>query len=188
VFLLGKAKKHEAEQGQSREEETGKQKAKAPEKHESGGLNSGKPGQEKPGKMEKEGLKGEMAELRETLQRTQAEFENSRKRLEKEKQDFLKAAEAGLVRDILPVLDSFDSAKEDPGALMIKKQLLAVLERHGLAEIKSLGQKFDPMLHECIMQGREPEKGDETVLEELQKGYLLNGMVLRHAKVKVNTI
>ncbi len=138
--------------------------------------------------LEKEGLKKEMAELKETLQRTQAEFENSRKRLEKEKQDFVKVAEAGLVKELLPVLDSIGSAKDDEGIPMIKKQLLAVLEKHGLGEIKSFGQKFDPMLHECVMQGKEPEKEDEIVLEEFQKGYLFNGMVLRHAKVKVNKL
>ena len=66
--------------------------------------------------------------------------------------------------------------------------MLAILVSHGLQEMKCIGQGFDPMLHDCVMQGREKGKQDNCVLQEMQKGYLLKGKVLRHAKVKVNKL
>jgi len=146
-------------------------------------------------------VKGELEEIRETLQRVQAEFENSRKRLEKEKLDFALFANASLVKELLPLLDSIDAgerhlkgqenvSKQDAlnGMLLVKKQLLAVLKAHGLREIECIGKRFDPMLEDCVMQEKDGKKGDDIVLEELQKGYALNGRVLRHAKVKVNKL
>jgi len=154
-------------------------------------------GQDK--KQEEISVQKEFADLKETLQRVQAEFENSRKRLEKEKQDFALVANFHLMKEMLPVLDSIDAAEQGiarhesasrqdalKGIELIKKQLLAILSTHGLREIKCSGQRFDPMLHECVMQGNEKAKQDNCVLEEIQKGYLLNGKVLRHSKVKVN--
>jgi len=148
---------------------------------------------------ERKDLKKEMQELREALQRLQAEFENSRKRLEKEKSEFVKVAKAGLVKELLPLLDSIEAGERhlkqekevSKGAALegiesIKRQLLAVLKAEGLEEIGALGGKFDPMLHECVMQGKEEGKKDEEILEEMQKGYLFNGNVIRHSKVKVN--
>jgi len=147
-------------------------------------------------KEKKKPEKSELEELKETLQRLQAEFENSRKRLEKEKQEFVKLAESGLVKDLLALVDSIDAAEKQlqgddaavKGIELIKKQLLAVLSSRGLEEIKALGEKFDPMLHDCVVQGKENEKEDDVILEQLQKGYTLNGRVLRHAKVKVNRL
>jgi len=144
----------------------------------------------------KKGRQQDAKELRETLQRVQADFENSRKRLEKEKQDFVKVAEAGLVIELLALVDSIEAAEKQvqgdelavKGIESIKKQLLAILNSRGLEEIKSLGEKFDPMQHDCVLQGCEKEREDSIVLEEIQKGYLLNGKVLRHAKVKVNKL
>lgn len=131
--------------------------------------------------------KKELADIKETLQRVQAEFENSRKRLEKEKEDFSRTANAGLVKDLLPVLDSMDAAeKEIPGLEPVKGQLVAVLRANGLEQIKAVGEKFDPMLHDCMMQEKNEKKEDGIVLEELHKGYLLNGKVLRHSKVKIS--
>ena len=141
----------------------------------------------------------ERDEIKDALQRVQAEFENSRKRLEKEKQDFLGNANAGIVKDFLPLLDSVESAeknigesedfsKEDAtkGVGLIKKQLLAILESHGLKEMDSVEKKFDPMKHDALMQGKEESMEEGIVIEEFQKGYTLNGKILRHAKVKVN--
>lgn len=158
------------------------------------------PEKKKPGHAEnKKQAKNELEELRETLQRVQAEFENSRKRLDREKQEFVKAANAGLVKELLPLLDSVDAAQDQlderrdvrkeealEGIELIKKQLLAILKSHGLEEIKCLGKKFDPMLHDCVMKGSKKDKEEDIVLKELQKGYMLKGKVLRHAKVKVN--
>lgn len=148
---------------------------------------------------EKDAPEEKPEDIKETLQRVQAEFENSRKRLEREKQDFAAIANAGLVRALLPLLDSIDAAekhlegqenasKQDAlkGMELVKKQLLAVLRAHGLREIECIGKVFDPMTGDCVMQGKEKGKEDNIVLEELQKGYALNGKVLRHAKVKVN--
>ena len=141
----------------------------------------------------------QLDELKDTVQRVQAEFENSRKRLEKEKQDFLGQANAGIVKELLPLLDSVDSAEKNleeaeevskeeaiKGIELIKKQLLAILKSHGLKEMKCIGKKLDPMQQEVLMQGKEEEKEEDIILEEFQKGYTLNGKVLRHAKVKVN--
>ena len=158
------------------------------------------PEKKKPGQAEnKKPAKNELEELRETLQRLQAEFENSRKRLDRERQEFTKAANAGLVKELLPLLDSVDAAQDQlderrdvrkeealEGIELIKKQLLAILKSHGLDEIKCLGKKFDPMLHDCVMKGKDQKKEEDLILKELQKGYMLNGKVLRHAKVKVN--
>ena len=143
----------------------------------------------------------ENAELKDALQRLQAEFENSRKRMEKEAQDFAKIANAGIVKELLPLIDSIDAAekhlneqkevsKEDAikGMETLKQQLEAGLKLYGLERIDCIGKKFDPMRDDCVMQGKDEEKKDGIVLEELQKGYLLNGKVLRHAKVKVNKI
>jgi molecular chaperone GrpE len=126
------------------------------------------------------------------VQRIQAEFENFKKRLEREKQEFVSFANSKLIEEFLPVLDSIDSAlknkqgSEVQGLIAIKKQLMQVLEKHGLKEIKSVGEKFNPQVHECLMQECIKEKENEIVLEEFQKGYLLNGKVLRAAKVKIN--
>ena len=143
----------------------------------------------------------EINELKEALQRLQAEFENSRKRMDKEKQDFVKLANAGIVKELLPLLDSVKAAerhlekqenvsKEDAlkGMETLKQQLTAVLKGHGLEEILCVGKEFDPMRDECIMQGKDNEKKDGIVLEELQKGYMLNGKILRHTKVRVNKL
>ncbi len=152
-------------------------------------------------KQGKKPIKKELAEIKETLQRVQAEFENSRKRLDREKEEFAKIAAAALVAELLPLLDSIEAAekalneqqqvtkeKAIEGIELIKRQLLAILGSAGLKEIKALGQKFDPMLHDCVMKASEKGKEEDIVLEELQKGYMLNGKVLRHAKVKVNKL
>ncbi len=146
-----------------------------------------------------EGAKKECAELKATLQRVQADFENTCKRVQREKQDFRQVANAELMKELLQLLDSMDAAvghlqkqenvsKEDAlnGIVLLRKQFLALLQGHGLQEIRALGQQFNPMLHEALAQGSEQGKRDSVVLEELQKGFLLNGKVLRHSKVKVN--
>lgn len=140
-----------------------------------------------------------ISELENALKVMQAEFENGRKRLEREKVEFAKRANSYMAKDLLALVDSMDSAEKGlkeqetvnkekaiEGIALIKKQLLAILGSYGLECLECKGKKFDPMLHDCIMQGKEEEKDDEIILEELQKGYLLNGQVLRHAKVKVN--
>ena len=132
-------------------------------------------------------------ELTETLQRLQAEFENYKKGVEKEKEEFLRYAKADLIVKLLPILDSFelaiknttDNDKFIKGVELIFAQLYALLQSEGLMPIKAIGEKFDPYKHEVLMK-QESDKEEDIILEEMQKGYMLNDKVLRHSKVKVS--
>ncbi len=144
-------------------------------------------------KHEKKSDREIIAELTDTLQRLQAEFENYKKRFEKERQEFMKYANAELISELLPLLDSFelalknaaDNEKFIKGIEMIFAQFYSALEKKGLRPISALGQKFDPYKHEVLLREKS-EKDDDIVLQELQKGYMLNDKVLRHTKVKVS--
>lgn len=132
-------------------------------------------------------------ELTDTLQRTQAEFENYKKRVDKEKQEFVKYSKAELIQKLLPTIDTFeialkstkDNEKFVKGMDMVYAQLMSLLHSEGLKPIESLGKKFDPYLHEVMLKEKS-DKDDGIVLEELQKGYMLNDKILRHSKVKVS--
>jgi molecular chaperone GrpE len=124
----------------------------------------------------------------EQLQRLQAEFENFRKRTDKEKQEILKSANKDLILQLLNVLDSFELAIkhiDDKGINMIYSELYSILEKQGLKKINAKG-KFNPELHEVLMQ----EEGDKEgiILQELQKGYTLNEKVIRPSKVKISKL
>jgi molecular chaperone GrpE len=137
-------------------------------------------------------------EVIDTLQRLQAEFENHAKRADNEKKEIRQYAEAGLIKKLLPVLDSFELAlksgqccsKEDEkivkGMEMIYSQLSQLLKNDGLRQIDSVGKKFDPYYHEVLMVEEDGKRDDDIVVEELQKGYMFNGKVLRYSKVKIN--
>ncbi len=136
----------------------------------------------------------EKADLIETLQRIAADFDNYKKRAMKEKQDTEAMASADLIIDLLPVLDNFEIAlsldkETDPNARkgreMIYASLVSVLEKRGLACIDALGTQFDPRLHEALLTGQGGQKNQ--VIEILQKGYSLNGKVIRTAKVKISS-
>jgi molecular chaperone GrpE len=139
-----------------------------------------------------------LKELTDMLQRLQAEFENYNKRVEKENSEFRKYAKAELIKKLLPVLESFelalrnnqccgkDNEKMMKGMEMIYTQLFQTLEDEGLRGIECLGKKFDPFRHEVLMTEHIKEKGDGVVIEELQKGYMVNDKVLRYSKVKIN--
>lgn len=128
-----------------------------------------------------------------TLKRLQAEFENYKKRVDKEKTEFVKYAHADVIEKMLPVLDSFEIALKNTsdrekfveGMKMIYAQFRSTLEAEGLKPIKAAGEKFDPYRHEVLMK-EQSDKPEETILEEFQKGYMLNDRVLRHSKVKVS--
>ena len=132
-------------------------------------------------------------ELTDTLKRLQAEFENYRKRIEKEKAEFAKYTNAGIISGILPIIDSFELAlkhsgekeKFVDGIKMIYAQLYSMLEAEGLRPIKATGEKFDPYRHEVLLK-EESDKPEGTILEEFQKGYMLNDKVLRFSKVKIS--
>lgn len=126
--------------------------------------------------------------------RLHADFDNFRRRTQKEREELSIFAVQGLMKDLLPLLDNFERAlaaeaaenssfKE--GVEMIAKQMLATLEKNGLERINAIGEKFDPNFHEAIMRVADDSKEDDTVAEELQKGYSLRGRVLRPSMVKV---
>jgi molecular chaperone GrpE len=131
-------------------------------------------------------------DLTETSQRLQAEFENYKKYVEKKNSEFLKYCKADIIEKLLPILDSFEMALKNTtdkekfiqGIELIYSQLYSTLEKEGLKKIDSSG-KLDPDFHEVLLK-QESDKAEDTILEELQKGYLLNEKVIRHTKVKVS--
>lgn len=132
-------------------------------------------------------------DFRDRYMRTLADFENFRKRSEREKLDFQRYALAALIRDLLPVLDNFDRALEHAeegdefhkGVALIYKQLFDVLQRHGLKPIAESGVRFDPNIHEAVVREEDPSVTSHTVVAVLQKGYFLHDRLLRPAMVKV---
>lgn len=120
-------------------------------------------------------------------QRAKADFINARKDEEKRREEFLKFSNQLIIADILAVLDSFDLALshyESKGFYLIQAQLNDILKKYGLSVIKSAGEKFNPEFHEAVAE-IESDKESGTIIEEVQKGYTLNGKVLRAAKVKI---
>jgi molecular chaperone GrpE len=143
---------------------------------------------------ELENLKAERDHLRERMARMQAEFENARKRAAREQQDFKDFALADALKNLLPILDSFDRALQQPaaksqdlraGVELIRKQLQDALEKLGLRPVPSTGEPFDPRLHEAIEMVDTTSARDNHVLEELQRGYKLRDRLLRPAMVRV---
>jgi molecular chaperone GrpE len=136
-------------------------------------------------------LKKQYGDIRDTLQRVYAEFQNYKKRMDDDKQKFIELSNEELIKRILPILDNLELAlshkKQDDefskGIELIYAQFTQVLEDEGVKRILSSG-KFDPKLHEVLMTEESP-KEEGVILEELQKGYMLGGRVLRHAKVKI---
>jgi molecular chaperone GrpE len=132
-------------------------------------------------------------DYRDRYMRTLADFENFRKRGEREKQDFYKHALGGVVKDLLPVLDNFDRALDHAeqgdefhkGVLLIYKQMFDVLQRHGVKVIDEAGVHFDPNIHEAVVREEDPSVPSHTVVAILQKGYFLHDRLLRPALVKV---
>jgi molecular chaperone GrpE len=125
--------------------------------------------------------------------RTLADFENFRKRSEREKQEFFKYALAGLLKELLPVIDNFDRALDHAGdgddfhrgVLLIYKQLFEALTKHGLRPIDQSGVPFDPKIHEAVVREEDPSVPSHTVVAILQKGYFIHDRLLRPAMVKV---
>jgi molecular chaperone GrpE len=150
---------------------------------------------EKKTKKSKESSKQTIAQLTETLQRVQAEFENYKKRVDNEKQEFVKYANEDFILSLLPILDSFELALRDKktckdldefmrGMQLIYSQIVSLLEQKGVKHIETKDQRFDPYKHEALLQ-EESDKPEGTILEELQKGYTINEKIIRHSKVKV---
>ena len=143
---------------------------------------------------EKEKLQEHVKELNDRLLRSMAEFDNFRKRSEKEKGSMYAMGAEDIIKKILPVVDSFERGlaqtenTENPfaeGMKMIYKQMMTALEEAGVAPIEAVGNKFDPNLHNAVMHVEDEELGENVVAEEFQKGYTYKGNVVRHSMVKV---
>jgi len=139
----------------------------------------------------------EAAEHKDKFIRAFADLENARKRLEREKNEFIKYANEGLLVDFLNVLDNLElsvkAARERhedyqaflKGVEMVMAQVYDMLKKNGVRSIEAVGKKFDPYAHEILMQEETDSFEDGIVMEEFQKGYYLGGRVVRTAKVKV---
>jgi len=141
-------------------------------------------------------LKKERDNLYDRLLRKQAEFENYKKRIDREKSEFVQFASADLMKELLNALDSFElalknAAKQSGGQNILRgfeliyKQIEDTLARFGLKPIESKGKKFDPHFHQAVSTQATDEVEENTIMDEMRKGYLLNGRLLRPAMVSV---
>ena len=134
-----------------------------------------------------------MEELTDRLKRSMAEFDNFRKRTEKEKASMYVIGARDIVENILPVVDNFErglaQAPEGDafadGMKMIYKQLMTALDEMGVKEIEAKGKEFDPNLHNAVMHVEDENAGTNEVVEVFQKGYTYKDFVVRHSMVKV---
>ncbi len=143
--------------------------------------------------QDRERLEAEKAELQDRLLRAQAEFQNYRRRVEKERLEFSEYAAMEAVRTLLPILDDFERALATEcadkeyvkGMDLIYQRLSEALKKLGLEPIVAEGQPFDPNLHHAIEMAETEDAADHTVLAEYQRGYYFKGRLLRAAMVKV---
>lgn len=134
----------------------------------------------------------QIEELNDKLMRQMAEFENFRKRSEKEKAAMFNMGAVAVLEKILPVIDNFERGLDQAddsafaqGMQMIYKQMHTSLEEIGLTEIEALGKTFDPNFHNAVMHEDNEEAGENEITQELQKGYMYHDSVIRHSMVKV---
>ncbi len=135
-------------------------------------------------------------DVQDQVLRLRADFENTKKRLERDKQDAIKFANERLLIEILPIMDNLDRAlaslneghdpeKVSKGLKMAQEELHQVLELHGVQRVKGLGEDFDPQIHEAVGAVEKEGAKEGSILEEIQRGYLLNGRLLRPSKVLI---
>lgn len=148
-------------------------------------------------KKEKKDKKDEkIEELTDRLTRQMAEFDNFRKRTEREKSQMYEIGAKDIIEKILPVIDNFErglaavpeESKEDPfveGMEKIYKQIMTTLEGVGVKPIEAVGQEFNPGFHNAVMHVEDEEAGENIITEEFQKGYMYHDSVVRHSMVKV---
>lgn len=136
-------------------------------------------------------------EYKEHLQRLAADFENYRKRIEKERKDFIKFSKEDLIHELLPILDNFEMAlhhvknttepkKIIEGIELVERQFHNILKKEGLEVIETKGKKFNPYIHEAIMHEGTNKYPEDIIINELRKGYILSGKVVRPAQVKIS--
>ena len=147
---------------------------------------------EKPENKKIAELTAKVQELTALSQRLQADFENYKKKVEKDKKDVCQYANVEVICKILSVLDSFELGLKNKdqkdfvkGVELIYSQLFDLLEKYGLRKIDALGKKFNPHYHDVLLQ-EESDKEQGIIIEELQKGYMIHDKVLRTSKVKIS--
>lgn len=142
---------------------------------------------------ERDRLIAEREDLQDRLLRRQAEFENFRRRAERERADVLEYANTETVRSLLPIIDDFERALKVEsadreyvrGMELIYNRLSEALKKLGLEPIEAVGQQFDPNLHHAVDRAETDQHEDQTILDEYQRGYYFRGRLLRPAMVKV---
>ncbi len=169
------------------------QQAVEPEEQVSEAIPEPKP--DTPSELKK--LQDELAEAKDKYLRLYAEFENHRRRTTKEKIDLIQSAGEQLLKALLPVADDFDRAeksfkekndKESEGFFLIQNKFRKILEQYGIKEMDNSSGEFNPDLHDAITQIPVPDETQKgKIVEVVEKGYLLNEKVIRHAKVVVGT-
>lgn len=141
-----------------------------------------------------DGLNKDLQEKKDRLLRLQADFDNFRRRSAKEREGISAVVTQNFCKDMLPLLDNFERAMAaetkdveafQKGVEMIFTQFQEILKKNGLEHIEAIGQKFDPNFHQAVMRVEDPDKEDDTVAQELQKGYMVKGRVIRPSMVQV---
>ena len=141
-----------------------------------------------------DGLNKDLQEKKDRLLRLQADFDNFRRRSAKEREEISAVVTQNFCKDMLPLLDNFERAMAaetkdgeafQKGVEMIFTQFQEILKKNGLEHIEAIGQKFDPNFHQAVMRVEDPDKEDDTVAQELQKGYMVKGRVIRPSMVQV---
>ncbi len=153
-------------------------------------------GRNKKADKERSELKDKIETLEDRVKRQMAEFDNYRKRTDKEKEQMFSMGEKNVIEKILPIVDNFErgfatveeASQEDPfvdGMKRVYVQLTKQLEAFGVTPIEAVGKEFDPNLHNAVMQVESTEYASGVVAQELQKGYMYHDQVLRHSMVAV---
>lgn len=188
-----------AEEAKNTEKETNEADVNEAESEDDASADADAKADEKKGlfkKKKKDKKDEQIEELNDRLKRQMAEFENFRKRSEKEKSQMFDMGAKTIVEKILPVIDNFerglaavpDDKKDDPfitGMDKVYKQMLTELDAAGVKPIECVGQEFDPDFHNAVMQVENDELESGTVAQELQKGYMYKDSVVRHSMVSV---
>ncbi len=176
----------EAKEAQAEDQETSEEASKSDDKSSKGLF----------GKKKKDKKDEKIEELTDKVARQMAEFDNFRKRTEREKSQMYEVGAKDIIEKILPVVDSFERGfatagedkKDDPfvdGMDKVYKQLVTTLEEAGVKAIEAVGQPFDPEFHNAVMHIEDESLGENVVAEEFQKGYMYRDSVVRHSMVKV---
>ena len=140
-------------------------------------------------------VKNELTEQKDKFVRLQAETDNFRKRLSREKEEFSQYANERLFKELLPIFDNFERALEDPsndikslkeGLAMILKQFSSFLQKEKVVPVEAIGKKFNPMIHEVLTSEESSENEENTIISQFVKGYTINNRVIRPSQVVIS--